>query len=324
LEASPLGRFPYLISQIARISVTQSRYIGVIEPLEQRSNNKGIRMFTSSMSRIQYVVAFGMLTAFLAPIGAQAQTLDINYYTIAANDPDADHLAGGLYTNEVQNALGPNGLPVLNIPLFGCASNCYTQAGAPGFPSGSSSSTPNVNVNGTTGEITYWSPSQNPYVTQTLSTTTTLPFNVPSNFFPPNGTGSQDGPPGGYQAAMLFGTINAPTTETLSFSIGSDDMAFAYIDGQVVCSDGGVHGSSSVPCTTPTVSKGSHTFDLFFVDINQTQAGLTFSINSTGVTTSAPPAAPEIDPAAATSGLMLLLGGLAVLGGRRSINRSAA
>jgi hypothetical protein len=277
------------------------------------------------MRRMQYVVAFGMLTAFVAPIAGQAQSLDINYYTIAANDPDADNLAGGLFTNEVQNALGPNNLPVLNIPQFGCTSNCYTVSGAPGFPAGTSSSTPNVNVLNSTGEITYWSPKLNPYVTETLSTTTTLPFDRPSNFFPPNGTGSADGPPGGYQAAMLYGTINAPTTEKLSFSIGSDDMAFAYIDGQIVCSDGGVHGSSSVPCTTPTVSAGKHTFDLYFVDINQTQAGLTFSINSTGVTTGPPPVkSPEIDPATATSGLMLLLGGLAVLRGRRPVHRSAA
>jgi hypothetical protein len=283
-----------------------------------------MKMFTSPASRIPYVVALGMMTAFVAPIASHAQSLDINYYTIASDDPDANHLAGGLYTNEVQNSLGADGLPVLNLSQFGCTSNCYPQSGAPGFPSGSSSSTPNVNVN-SSGEITYWSPSQNSYVTETKSTTTTLPFNVPQNFFPPNGTGSGDGGTNGYQAAELFGTITAPTKETLSFSIGSDDMAFAYIDGQIVCSDGGVHGSSSVACTTPTVSAGTHTFDLFFVDINQTQAGLTFSINSTGVTTGPPPAStPEIDPAAATSGLMLLLGGLAVLRGRRPVFRSAA
>jgi hypothetical protein len=282
-------------------------------------------MSTSPKRKIQYAVAFGMLTAFLAPLAAQSQSLGITYYTIAANDPDANNLAFGLYTNEVQNALGPNGLPVLNLAQFGCTSNCYSQSGAPGFPYGSSSSTPNVNVLGSTGEITYWSPSLNPYVTQTLSTTTSLPFNVPSNFFPPNGTGSNDGPPNGYQAAVLSGTINAPTAETLNFSIGSDDMAFAYIDGQVVCSDGGVHGSASVPCTTPTVSAGSHSFDLFFVDINQSQAGLTFSINSTGVTTSPPPAtAPEIDSASAASALIMLLGGLAVLRGRRPVYRCAA
>jgi hypothetical protein len=281
-------------------------------------------MSTSAMRRIPYVLAFGMLSAFLAPLAVQAQSLDINYYTIAANNPDADHLAFGLFTNEVQNSLGPNGLPVLNIPEFGCTSGCYTVAGAPGFPLGSTSSTPNVNVD-SSGEITYWSPKLNPFVTETLTTTTSLPFNVPANFFPPNGTGSADGPPGGYQAAMLYGTLTAPTTETLNFSIGSDDMAFAYIDGSVVCSDGGVHGSSSVPCTTPTVSAGTHTFDLFFVDINQTQAGLTFSIQTTGVTTAPPPptaSAPEIDPASATSGVMLLLGGLAALRGRR-VRRSA-
>jgi hypothetical protein len=313
-----------VISSMESDLIIETQRAARIEP-GKRPIYKGTKMSISTMRKIQYVAAFGMLTAFLAPIAAQAQSLGITYYTIAANDPDADHLAGGLYTNEVQNALGPNGLPVLNIPQFGCTSNCYTVSGAPGFPYGTSSSTPNVNVLGTTGEITYWSPSLNPYVTQTLSTTTTLPFNVPSNFFPPNGTGSNDGPPNGYQAAVLSGTINAPTAETLSFSIGSDDMAFAYIDGQIVCSDGGVHGSASVPCTTPTVAAGNHSFDLFFVDINQTQAGLTFSINSTGVTTTPPPAtAPEIDPASATSALMLLLGGLAVLRGRRAVHRTAA
>jgi hypothetical protein len=69
-----------------------------------------------------------------------------------------------------------------------------------------------------------------------------------------------------------------------------------------------------VACNTPTISAGTHSFDLFFVDINTTQSGLTFSITSQGVTTSAPPTgAPEIDPGSAASGLMLLLGGLAVL-----------
>jgi hypothetical protein len=279
-----------------------------------------------STIRPRYLVAVGLAAALIAPIAAQAQSLDINYYTVASNDPDANNLAMGLYTNEVQTSLGPNGLPVLNVPQFGCTSNCYAQAGAPGFPLNTSSSTPNVNVVASTGEITYWSPKLNPYVTETLSTTTTLPFNVPQNFFPPNGTGSGDGGSNGYQAAMLYGTITAPTTETLSFSIGSDDMAFAYIDGQVVCDDGGVHGSSSVPCTTPTVSAGTHTFDLFFVDINQSQGGLTFTINTQGVTTGGggPTPAPEIDPASAAGALVLLLGGMAILRGRRRGHSSAA
>ncbi len=242
------------------------------------------------MSKSAHAFALSVLVAACAaPMGAQASALNITYYTISSSDPDANHLAGGTYTNEVQNQLGPNGLPVLNIPQFGCSSNCYAVNGAPGFPGGVG---PNVNVNPTTGEITYWSPAQNSYVTQTLQTTTSLPFSRPSNFFPPNGTGSGDGGSSGFQAAHLFGTLTAGSTEQLSFSIGSDDMAFAYIDGSLVCSDGGVHASNSVPCTTPTVSAGNHLFDLFFVDINTVQSGLTFSISTRDVTTD-PGSVPE-------------------------------
>jgi PEP-CTERM motif-containing protein len=241
------------------------------------------------MQRIA-TLAFGSLLAAAAPlVAAHANALTITYYTLGATDPDANHLAGGVFTNEVQNALGPNGLPVLNIPLFGCASGCYNVIGAPGFPGGVG---PNVNVDAATGEITYWDPALNPFSTQTLQTSVTLPFFRPSNFFPANGTGSADGPGHGYQAAVLSGTLFAPTTEMLSFSIGSDDMAFAYIDGQNVCDDGGVHGSASVPCSTPTIGAGNHSFDLFFVDINQVQSGLTFSIQTAGVTT-APTSVPE-------------------------------
>jgi len=60
-------------------------------------------MSTSTVRKIQYVVAFGMLSALLAPIAAQAQSLGITYYTIAASDPDANSLAFGVYNNEVQN-----------------------------------------------------------------------------------------------------------------------------------------------------------------------------------------------------------------------------
>jgi hypothetical protein len=286
-------------------------------------------MSTSALQRFRYMLALGMLAALFAPLASQAQTLNISYYTIASNDPDANHLAGGVYTNEVENALGPNGLPVLNIPQYGCSSNCYNVNGAPGFPGGGT--TPNANVQSVTGEITYWDPFFNPYVTNTLNTTTTLPFNEPGNFFPPNGTGSSgDGGNAGYQAAVISGLIDLPTAETVGFNIGSDDMAFAYIDDQLVCSDGGVHASSSVPCTTPSVlSAGNHVLDLFFVDINQSQSGLTFDITTSGVTTSptgptAPAGAPEIDAGSAPAALILLLGAIAVMRGRRPVHRLAA
>jgi hypothetical protein len=231
--------------------------------------------------------ALALLAVTLAPLGAAyADTLGISYYAIAENDQDANHLVFGTDDNEVQATLGANGLPILNTPQYGCTSNCFSPIGAP----------KDVLAD---GEITYWSPALNnggtggaSDVTFTGSSTVTLPFNRPSNFFPPNGTGSCDCE--GFQAAVLSGTLDAPTKETISFSIGADDMAFAYLDGQVVCDLGGVHASTAGTCVTPfTIAAGDHTLQVFFVDINESQAGLSFSVNTQGVTTTGGVATPE-------------------------------
>jgi hypothetical protein len=207
---------------------------------------------------------------------AAADSLNITYFTIGETDQDANHLASGLFSNEVQNTLGVNGLPVLNTAAFGCTSNCYSPVGAP----------TDVLAD---GEITYWSASLNnggpkgiSDVTQTSTGVVTIPY-TNNSFYPPNGTGPND--ENGFQAAILSGSINAPTTETIGFSISSDDMAFLYLDGVLECSDGGVHGNSPEPCTTSTISAGNHTIDLFFVDINNVDAALDFSITTQGVTT---------------------------------------
>jgi hypothetical protein len=243
-----------------------------VEPLRRATpDNHGqgetmMRIPHPPLLKLALILAFAM-----APFAmARADNMNITYYTIASTDPDANALCCGYSSNEVLSSLGIHGLPLLNAAATLSGGKLPTDVNA-------------------FGELTYWSPAFNPNVTLTSTGVVNLPFNVPANFFPPNGTGSQDGGANGYQAAYLSSTLTAPTAESITFTIGSDDMAFAYLDGQAVCIDGGVHASTPGACTTGIIGAGNHSLQLFFVDINQVQSGLTFSVDTEGVTTNVTP-----------------------------------
>jgi len=262
-------------------------------------------------NRIAPMVAAAMALAPLAA-GAGTVTMSVTYYTIAETDQDMDHVAHGIFTNEVQSRLGPDGLPVLNTAAYGCLSGCFTNTPLPADVTAS-------------GEITWWSPSLNKGgsggvsdVVQTGTAVITLPFNNP-NFYPPNGTGPND--VSGFQAAVFSTTLSVPSAESITFNVGSDDAAFVYLDGSVVCQLGGVHGDSPGSCTSGTLTAGSHTLKVFYSDLEQAGAGLTFGITTAGISGAPAPTTPTtpVPPS-----ILLTVAGLACIGlffGYRGLRR---
>jgi hypothetical protein len=237
----------------------------------------------------------------LAPFAARAgtTTMSVIYYTIAETDQDMGHLPGGTYTNEVQTRLGPNGLPVLNTTTYGCTSDCFTTMPLP----------MDLTAN---GEITWWSPSLNKGgsggvsdVVQTGTGTIMLPYHN-ANFYPPNGTGPNDA--SGFQAAVFSTTLTVPSTESITFNVGSDDVSFVYLDGSVVCQLGGVHGDFAGSCISSTLTPGSHTLQVFYSDLARVGAALTFGITTPGISGAPMPATP-VPPS-----ILLTVAGLACIG----------
>ncbi len=204
---------------------------------------------------------------------ANAQTLTATWYTVSSSDPDRPfpYSGGAVYSNEVLAALGPNGLPEFNSSYPGPAiHDLYNSGGVE--------------------QIAWWSPAHDSNVTETGTSTITLPLNYPctssSNcIFPPNGGGTQDAGTAGYQAATFSGTLSPKTSETVSFSVGADDVAFVYLNGEIVCDLGGVHPDTPGTCTTGMLTAGtSNSLEIFYADLRPAAAALNFSLVTTNVT----------------------------------------
>ena len=72
--------------------------------------------------------------------------------------------------------------------------------------------------------------------------------------------------------------------------MGADDDSFLYLNNTIVTQEGGIHGVSPAPVASRTLAAGTYSLELFYVDRNVTGAGLDFSIDTTGLTVTPPPA----------------------------------
>jgi hypothetical protein len=184
-------------------------------------------------------------------------TLTGDYFVINNPDPDL-HGEDGDISDLMLPTLGANGLPQ------------YNPAHSPG-----------VTVYDLyNGEVTWWSPAHNSQVTlsSTPSGTISYPFASSAMFQPAPNVGTTDA--NGLLTAHFHGTFTTPTAGFLSYTLGSDDDSYLYIDGVSLAQHGGIHGNNVTTGTSSTLYEaGQHTIDLFYADRCYTSAALTFGLS---------------------------------------------
>jgi fibro-slime domain-containing protein len=208
--------------------------------------------------------AAAIITSASTAAHAVTATLSATYYEVAVQSGDPDFNIFSTPNVADGSVLGPDGLPVASAP-FG------------------------VNDIGPSNQITWWSPTLNAHVVQTGTGTINLPF--ASNMYAPNSTGSDDGTY--YETAVFNGTFSLASASTVEFQLGSDDDSFIYVDGTLFGQNPGVHATTNVDFTTPTLGAGSHAIEIFYADRHRTGAYLSLNLLSTDVVITPPSGVPE-------------------------------
>jgi len=207
----------------------------------------------------------------------------------------------GVTPGLVESTLGPDGLPVLSP-------TDHTT-----YSPGSSNYINDINL--ITGEILWWTPSST-VTADAQDVVVSLPYD---QVLYPNGTGipNASGFDGsdGYTSARLSGTFDLASPGTITMSLGSDDDAWVFVNGNLVDDNGGVHGFSDVPFDVTTgLNTGTNTVDIFFADRHTTGSELAFDADVNII----PSAVPE------PSSLPMLLAGLGLIGGAFYFGRKKA
>jgi fibro-slime domain-containing protein len=202
--------------------------------------------------------ALALAGVVLAPSAYAAGSVSASYWTLTNTNPDTGGAITGVVTGLVKSTLGPDGLPVESAP----------------------GTFQDVNA---AGELLWWTPQPGlvtPGTSFVYPTNPTLPFNISSNFFP-NGPGGSDGGDVGFTSAILSGTFDAPAGGSVTFTLGSDDDAWVFLNGQLVVDNGDVHADAPAPTTISDLVAGTNTVEVFFADRHTVQAALTFDADVT-------------------------------------------